>query len=123
MSSSTRTRTVNGVGTVTTNGPVVTKASVSQIIDLVSDDEDSENDDAFHGISRDTSRGMPHHQNAVPQELDEALNENESNSEVELDGDEEEDGSDDDDNSSMENLIDDLTDENIYDNRKFIFTS
>ncbi|KAF7853381.1 hypothetical protein EAF04_010675 [Stromatinia cepivora] len=102
--------TLNGVGSVT-------KSPVSKVIDLVTDDEDSENDDVLQGVSRDTSRGMPHHQNAVPQELEEALSANESSAEDELDDLEGEDDDDDDDDDSLfEDLIDGLTDETLYDN-------
>ncbi|CAD6446654.1 fef2e5aa-ec31-4d9a-8383-4bed8bb878c8 [Sclerotinia trifoliorum] len=104
--------TLNGVGSVTTS---------SKIINLASDDEDSENGDVLQGVSRDTSRGMPHHQNAVPQELEEALSANESSAEDGSEGFAAEGGGDgeeeDDEESFCEDLIDGLTDEGLLDNQ------
>ncbi|QSZ28944.1 hypothetical protein DSL72_003451 [Monilinia vaccinii-corymbosi] len=101
----------------------VRKLSVSKIINLVSDDEDSEIDDAtLNVISPDASLGEPHHQNALPQEVDRALSANESSSgdededEQDDDEDEDEDSDSDDIESLYEDLIEGLTDESIYDN-------
>ncbi|APA14674.1 hypothetical protein SS1G_06667 [Sclerotinia sclerotiorum 1980 UF-70] len=106
--------TLNGVGSVT-------KSPLSKTINLLSDAEDSENDDVLQGVSRDTSRGMPHHQNAVPQELEEALSANESSVEDESEGfaaepeSEDRDEEEDSESSLLEDLMDGLTDEALYD--------
>lgn len=112
--------TLNGVGPVS-------KSPVSKIVNLVSDDEDSENDGVSLngvGVPRDTSCGMSHHQNASPQEVDRALSANESRTEVEDVMEDGEDDSENDDNDSLyEDMIEGLTDESIYDDGKFAFTS
>lgn len=136
------------MSSTTLNGAdYVPKSSVSKIIDLLSDDEDSsETGDATTftgGVFCDTSRGMSHHQNALPQEMDRALSANQSSlddededevedeEEGEEDDEEEEEKKDDDDDddsdsddfeSLFEELIEGLTDETIYDNREFTFT-
>ncbi|KAI9644685.1 NAD-dependent histone deacetylase sir2 [Ciborinia camelliae] len=107
--------TLNGVGSVP-------KSPVSKIINLVSDDEDSENDDVtLHEIS-----GMSHHQSALPQDVDAALSENKNSSgdeqeEEEEDDDDDDDGDDDsdDDDSLLEDFIEGLTDETIFDNQSY----
>ncbi|RAL63759.1 hypothetical protein DID88_003405 [Monilinia fructigena] len=120
----------------------VSKPSVSDIVDLLSHDENSSDiDDATTlngGVFGDTSRGMSHHQNALPQEIDRALSANQSSlddededgngngndeeeGEEEKDGDVDDDDDDDEDSDSdfeslFEDLLEGLTDETIYDN-------
>lgn len=112
--------TLNGVGSTL-------KMSSSKVIDLVSDEENSEIDDApLHGVVRGISRGIPqHHQNAASEDLEAALdaNENSVGDEFEEEDDDDDDGGEDDDDSIdssfMEDAVEALTDDNILDDRKF----
>lgn len=120
--------TLNGVGSALRMSP-------SKIIDLVSDEDDSEIDDAaLDNAIRDLSRGIPqHHLNAASEALEAAFgpNENSVGEEFEEEQDEEKDDEEDDDDgdddeeddsidsSFMEDTVEALTDENILDNRKF----
>ncbi|KAF7951533.1 hypothetical protein EAE96_006839 [Botrytis aclada] len=108
--------TLNGVGSTF-------KMSSPKIIDLVSDEENPEIDDAaLHGVARATSRGTPqHHQNAASEDLEAALdaNENSEGDKSEEGEDDDDDGEDDDgsiDSSLMEDTVEALTDDNILDN-------
>lgn len=105
------------------------KMSSSKVIDLVSDEENSDIDDgAPHGVVRDISRGVPqHHQNAASEDPVAAVHANENSAGDEFEEEEEEedddDGGEDDDDSFdssfMEDAVEALTDDNILDNRKF----
>ncbi|KAM0308821.1 hypothetical protein ACHAO8_009591 [Botrytis cinerea] len=117
--------TLNGVGSALRMSP-------SKIIDLVSDEDDSEIDDAaLDNAIRDLSRGIPqHHLNAASEALEAAFgpNENSVGEEFEEEQDEEKDDEEDDDDgdddeeddsidsSFMEDTVEALTDENILDN-------
>ncbi|KAF5870134.1 putative chromatin regulatory protein sir2 protein [Botrytis fragariae] len=108
--------TLNGVGSTL-------KMSSSKVIDLVSDEENSEIDDAaLHGVVRDSSRGLPqHHQNAASEDLEAALdaNENSVGDEFEEEEEDDDDGEDDDDSidsSLMEDTVEALTNDDILDN-------
>ncbi|KAF7928261.1 uncharacterized protein EAE98_002276 [Botrytis deweyae] len=108
--------TLNGVGSTL-------KMSSSKVIDLVSDEENSEIDDApLHGVVRGISRGIPqHHQNAASEDLEAALdaNGNSVGDEFEEEDDDDDDGGEDDDDSIDSSFIEDaieaLTDDNILD--------
>ncbi|TGO92058.1 hypothetical protein BPOR_0011g00080 [Botrytis porri] len=114
--------TLNGVGS--------TKMSSSKVIDLVSDEEISEIDDAApHGVVRDSSRGTPqHHQNAASEDLEAALDANENSvgdefaeEEEDDDDDDDDDGGGEDDDGSMDSslmadTVEALTNDEILDN-------